>query len=36
MINEDALRAYLFKEFPDAVRVDISKLGSGVCITPAF
>lgn len=30
MINEDALRAYLFKEFPDAVRVDISKLGSGV------
>ncbi len=30
MINEDALRAYLFKEFPDAVRVDIRKLGSGV------
>ncbi len=30
MINEDALRAYLFKEFPAAVRVDIRKLGSGV------
>ena len=30
MINEDALRAYLFKEFRDAVRVDIRKLGSGV------
>ena len=30
MINEDALRAYLFKEFHDAVRVDIRKLGSGV------
>lgn len=30
MINEDALRTYLFKEFPDAVRVDIRKLGSGV------
>ena len=30
MINEDALRAYLFKEFHDAVKVDIRKLGSGV------
>src|SRR5208283_5675057 len=30
MINEEALRAYLFEEFHDAVRVDIRKLGSGV------
>ncbi|MBF0557877.1 MAG: phosphotransferase [Nitrospirae bacterium] len=30
MINEDALRAYLFKEFSNAVKVDIRKLGSGV------
>ncbi len=30
MINEDALRAYLFKQFREAVRVDIRKLGSGV------
>ncbi len=30
MINEDALRAYLFKEFSNAVAVDIRKLGSGV------
>lgn len=30
MINEDALRTYLFKEFADATAVDIRKLGSGV------
>ncbi|MBI5742026.1 MAG: phosphotransferase [Nitrospirae bacterium] len=30
MINEKALKAYLKKEFPDAVRVDIRKLGEGV------
>ena len=30
MINEDALRSYLFREFHDAVSVDIRKLGSGV------
>ena len=30
MINEEALRAYLFKEFSSATAVDIRKLGSGV------
>ncbi|MBF0505899.1 MAG: aminoglycoside phosphotransferase family protein [Nitrospirae bacterium] len=30
MINEDALRTYLFKEFSNALAVDIRKLGSGV------
>ncbi|RJQ43710.1 MAG: aminoglycoside phosphotransferase family protein [Nitrospiraceae bacterium] len=30
MINEKALKAYLKKEFPDALRIDIRKLGEGV------
>ena len=30
MINEAALRTYLAKTFPDASRIDITKLGSGV------
>ncbi len=30
MINEDALRGYLFKEFSGATEVNIKKLGSGV------
>ena len=30
MINEEALRIYLFREFRDVLRVDIRKLGSGV------
>ncbi|RJQ15969.1 MAG: aminoglycoside phosphotransferase family protein [Nitrospiraceae bacterium] len=30
MINEKALKAYLKKEFPDALGVDIRKLGEGV------
>ncbi len=30
MINEAALKAYLLKSFPDVVRVDIRRLGSGV------
>ena len=30
MINESALKAYLFKKFNDLTRVDISRLGSGV------
>ena len=30
MINEAALRTYLAKTFPDAARIDITKLGSGV------
>lgn len=30
MINEDALKAYLKKEFRDAAGIDIRKLGSGV------
>jgi aminoglycoside phosphotransferase (APT) family kinase protein len=30
MINEDAIRAYLFQRFKNIVRVDIRKLGSGV------
>jgi hypothetical protein len=30
MINEEALKAFLKKEFPDATHVDIRKLGSGV------
>lgn len=30
MINEDALRAYLLQKFPDVMKIDIRKLGSGV------
>jgi hypothetical protein len=30
MINEAALRTYLARTFPGAVKIDISKLGSGV------
>ena len=30
MINEDAIRTYLFQRFSDIIRVDIKKLGSGV------
>lgn len=30
MINESAIKAYLFQRFPDIVSVDIKKLGSGV------
>jgi hypothetical protein len=30
MINEEAIRSYLKKEFADVIDVDISKLGSGV------
>jgi len=30
MINEEALKAYIKKEFPEATHVDIRKLGSGV------
>jgi hypothetical protein len=30
MINEEALRAYLLKKFPDVYALDIRKLGSGV------
>ena len=30
MINEDAIKAYIFQRFRDIVSVDIQKLGSGV------
>lgn len=30
MINEEALKAYIKKEFPDVIHIDIKKLGSGV------
>lgn len=30
MINEQAIKAYVLKEFPDILHVDIRKLGSGV------
>ena len=30
MINEDAIKAYIFQRFRDIVSVDIKKLGSGV------
>jgi hypothetical protein len=30
MINEDAIKAYLFREFTDILSVDIMKIGSGV------
>ncbi len=30
MVNEDAIRAYIFQRFNDIVNVDIQKLGSGV------
>jgi hypothetical protein len=30
MINEDAIRTYLFKQFKDILQVEIKKLGSGV------
>ena len=30
MINEDAIRTYLFQRFSNIIRVDIKKLGSGV------
>src|SRR5574340_747804 len=30
MINEDAVKAYIFQRFKDIISVDIKKLGSGV------
>jgi len=30
MINEEAITAYILKEFPHTLHVDIRKLGSGV------
>jgi len=30
MINEEAIKAYVLKEFPSTLHVDIRKLGSGV------
>ncbi|MFZ2196226.1 MAG: hypothetical protein WAV13_00725, partial [Thermodesulfovibrionales bacterium] len=30
MINEDAIKAYIFQQFRDVVSADIQKLGAGV------
>jgi hypothetical protein len=30
MINEDAIRAYLFQQFRDILHMEIRRLGSGV------